>query len=291
MAKEQSRETAAAAAEKKKLKEEKRRLKQEQQTQRREARRRAREISRAQSALEEEEEGSGLVTAGATLFIVLLWLAVVGAVIKLDLGGIGSKVMTPILKDVPVIRAVLPGDGVTETSDSAAYGGYSSLKEAVDQIRRLELELARAQTEAGSGSEELTALKAEVERLRQLEDKQLEFQRLKSEFYEEVIYADKGPGAEAFVKYYEAMDPATAQQLYKQVVAEEAKSQEVKSYAAAYAAMKPKQAAGIFEAMTDDLSLAAQILEAMSAESRGAVLGAMDPEVAAKLTKIMDPQP
>ena len=54
--------------------------------------------------------------------------------------------------------------------------------------------------------------------------------------------------------------------------------------------MKPKEAAAIFEAMTDNLDLAARILNAMEAEDRGKILGVMDPEVAAKLTKIMDPE-
>ena len=53
--------------------------------------------------------------------------------------------------------------------------------------------------------------------------------------------------------------------------------------------MKPKEAAAIFEAMQDDLELAAKILNTMSAEDRGKILGVMDQEVAARLTKIMDP--
>ena len=65
--------------------------------------------------------------------------------------------------------------------------------------------------------------------------------------------------------------------------------EEVENYAKAYAAMKPKQAAGIFEAMTDDLQLAAKILNRMSSDDRGNILGVMDPEVAAQLTKIMEP--
>lgn len=37
--------------------------------------------------------------------------------------------------------------------------------------------------------------------------------------------------------------------------------------------MKPKQAAAIFETMTDDLNLVAKILNAMSIESRANILG------------------
>ena len=50
-----------------------------------------------------------------------------------------------------------------------------------------------------------------------------------------------------------------------------------------------QQAAGIFEEMDDNLELVARILNAMSVEDRGAIMGVMDAEIAAKLTKIMDP--
>ena len=65
---------------------------------------------------------------------------------------------------------------------------------------------------------------------------------------------------------------------------------EIEEYAQAYSEMKPKEAAGIFEAMTDDLELAAKILGAMQPDDRGKILGVMDPEVAARITKIMEPE-
>lgn len=91
------------------------------------------------------------------------------------------------------------------------------------------------------------------------------------------------------MKYFESMDPATAELIYKQVVAQEQVDSKVQEYASAYAEMKPKEAAAIFEAMQDDLELAAKILGTMSAGDRGKILGVMDQEVAARLTKIMDP--
>ena len=53
--------------------------------------------------------------------------------------------------------------------------------------------------------------------------------------------------------------------------------------------MKPKQAAALMEQMTDDLTLVAKILQNMATDSRAKILDAMDPEVAARLTKIMEP--
>ena len=85
------------------------------------------------------------------------------------------------------------------------------------------------------------------------------------------------------------MDPTTAEFLYKQVVGQLEESKEVQDYAQAYSEMKPKQAAGIFEEMSNNLDLAARILKEMDPEARGNVLGVMDPAIAAKLTKIMEP--
>jgi len=54
--------------------------------------------------------------------------------------------------------------------------------------------------------------------------------------------------------------------------------------------MKPAQAAGIFDTMTDNLALVGKILWAMDAASRGKVLGAMNADTAAQVTRIMEPR-
>ena len=289
MAKELTPEAAAAEAEKKKLKEEKIQLKKEQKEQKRDAKRRAKEISKQEEELSEDEDGNGLVTFLATILIVVLWLAVICVIVKLDIGGFGSSVLTPVLKDVPVVNRILPGNKQTETTDPESFGGYSNLQEAVDYIKQLELELERAQNASAQKDVDLDNLKAEVLRLREFESKQTDFQRIEKEFYEDVVYSDKGPGAEEYRKWYEEMNPTTAEYLYKQVIMQLQESQEIQDYALTYSEMKPKQAAQIFEEMTDNLELVAKILNTMSATDRGAIMGVMDAEVAAKLTKIMNP--
>ena len=277
-------------AEKQRLKEEKKKIKDEQKAQRKEAKKRAKEISAQEAQLTEDEEAGGVSVFLVTVVIVVIWLAILCLLIKLDVGGFGSNVLAPVLKDVPVINKILPAESVITTDDEEAYGGYTSLREAVDYIKQLELELEQAQSSSNTDSEEMDQMRAEIERLQTFEDAQVEFERIKNDFYEEVVYADKGPGAEAYQKYSESMDPTTAEYLYKQVVQQQEASKEIKDYAQAYADMKPKEAATIFENMTDDLELAAKILNQMSTEDRGKILGVMDPTVAARLTKIMDPE-
>ena len=283
---------ADAKKERQRLKEEKKKIKEEQNQQRKEARIRAKEIAAEEADLSDEDDTSSGSIFLVTFVIVLIWIAILCLVVKLDFGGFGSNVLTPVLKDVPVLNLILPKNTETAVDEekSASYGGYDNLRDAVDYIKELELELERAQSAQTDSSDEVEQLKAEVERLKTFEDSQVEFQRIKTEFYEEVVYADKGPGIDEYRKYFEEMDPATAQYLYKQVVQELEESSEVKDYAKAYSEMKPKEAAAIFEQMTDNLDLAARILGVMEPDARGAILGVMDPAIAAKLTKIMDPE-
>ena len=273
----------------KSIKEERKRLKAEQKAQRKEAKKRAKELADQEAEL--EEEGSSIPIFLTTVAIVGIWLLILCVLIKLDVGGFGSSVLTPILKDVPVVNKILPGESPLGAEEEVEdeYAGYTNLKEAVEQIKLLELQLEQEDLKTTTLEEENAKLKEEVTRLKTFEASQVEFERIKTEFYEEVIYAENGPGVNEYQKYYESIDPATAEFLYKQVVKQSEESKEIQDYAQAYSEMKPKQAAVIFEKMDNNLNLAARILKEMSAEDRGKILGVMDAEIAAKLTKIMEP--
>lgn len=276
---------------KKKIEDERKKLKNDRKKQKKEAKKRARELAAQEAALD-DDEGNGAFTFFATIAIVAVWIGIICIIIKLDVGGFGSGVLKPILKDVPVVNLILPETKVPSDEGEISNPEGYTLTEALAQIERLQQEVEQTKSNTLSKEEEIAGLKAEIARLQEFESKQIEFQRIKTEFYEEVIYAENGPGVEEYRKFYEEMDPSTAEYLYKQVVIQLEESKEVQDYAAAYssASMKPKQAAGVFEKMTDKLDLVAKILNVMSAEDRGAILGVMDPDVAAKLTKIMDPE-
>lgn len=280
-------------AEKKQIAEERKRLKQEEKQQKKEIKARAKEISKREAAIEDEEEkGNGVSSFIVTTVIVAIWIAILCLLIKLDVGGFGSEILTPLLKDVPVLNLILPGEhGPTETTEEGAYEGYTSLKEAVDYIKRLELELEHAQTVNNTNAEELTTLKKEVERLSEFELKQVEFQRIYDEFYREVVYSDKAPDVEEYKKFYESMDPATAEAIYKQVLLKLEEDKEITDYVAKYSQMKPKAAAAIFDELTaGDSLLVAKILKKMDSDAAAKILAAMQATNAAKITKILDPE-
>lgn len=272
------------------IKAERKKLEAEKKKQKKEVKRRAKELAAQEAELDSESSGSGVAVFFVTLLLVVIWIGITILLIKLDVAGIGTNIAAPLLKDIPVLNKILPADTITETDDTESYYGYSSLKDAVNQIKVYESQIDSQIETIEAYEAQIAALTEEVRRLETFEDNQVEFQRIKTEFYEEVIYSENGPGVNAYIEYYESMDPETAELIYQQVVHQEVYDAEIEEYAQAYSEMKPKEAAGIFEAMTDDLELAAKILGAMQPDDRGKILGVMDPEVAARITKIMEPE-
>ena len=272
------------------LKESKKQFKQEQKNQRKEAKKKAKELESQERELDEQIDGSSASVVIVTLFIILIWLGILVLLVKMDVGGFGSNVLTPILKDVPVINKILPSESTTETTkNEEAYGGYNSLKDAVEQIKTLEKQLDQAQSTNATYAEQIDTLKTEVQRLKTFEDNQVEFQKIKEQFYEEVVYAENGPGADEYRQYYEEMDPTTAEALYKQVIQTEAADKQMQEYANTFSNMQASEAAAILGNMTDNLDPAASILKNLDVSTRGAILGAMDSAIAARIVKIMDP--
>ena len=240
--------------------------------------------------IDDEDEGFSPSVLLIVILIVIIWIAILALLIKLDIGGFGSGVLRPILKDVPVINKILP-----EATSTEEYAGeFDNLPDALAEIERLNKQIDELKGQLAKGdegdSEEIKALKEESVRLRTFEDSQIEFQKLKTEFYEEVVFNDKAPEIEQYKAYYEAIDPDNAEYLYKQVVAQIETDKIMDEYVKAYTEMKPKQAAAIFNEMGDNLDLVAKILGHMEANPRGKILQAMDKELASKLTQIMDPK-
>ena len=238
----------------------------------------------------EEDEGFSFSVLVIIIFIVLIWLAILCLLVKLDIGGFGSGVLYPVLKDVPVISKILP----EADEEMALTADFDNLPDAIAEIKRLNLQIEELKDDLkrsnDGDSEEVKALKEEIMRLRTFEESQIEFDKLKTEFYEEVVFNEKAPEIDNYKAYYEEIDPDNAEYLYKQVVAQLETDEQMKEYVQAYSDMKPKQAAAIFEMMTDNLELVADILERMDPSARAKILGVMDADVASKLTKIMDPE-
>ena len=112
------------------------------------------------------KSGGKAMTAIIAIFIVLIWIAIFILLVKLDVGGFGSDVLYPVLKDVPVLNAILPE--TTESTSAVSNSGetYATLQEAIDRINELEDELAVYRSSSDTNREQISSLTAEVERLR-----------------------------------------------------------------------------------------------------------------------------
>ena len=241
--------------------------------------------------LDEEKEGGKGGLALVTVLIIIIWLGIIAILIKTDVGGFGSTVLYPILKDVPYINKILPNQestqGTYETADTQCQ--YSSLDDAVNRIKELELQLDEAQNKKKKDKQTIKDLKKQIKDLSSYKKDQAAFEKEKEKFYEEVVFSDEAPDINEYKTYYESIDPENAEVLYKQVVEQITYDDEVQDYAKTYSQMKPKEAAAIFDTMTDNLGLVSDILMCMGAQARADILGKMNAETAAKLTEIMEP--
>lgn len=237
----------------------------------------------------DEGSGSKIAVFFVSLIIVIVWLAIIALLIKWDVGGFGSEVLAPVLKDVPYLNRILPDDAVEELSTEDSEYAYSSMADAVERIKELEVQLAEAQNSSNENADYIAQLEAQAEELQRYREEEAEFEAEKQSFYEDVVFSDVAPDISEYQKYYESIDPANAEVLYKQVVSQTLQEEEITDYVNTYSSMKPKEAAAIFDTMTDNLELVAEILKGMDAESRGAILGQMNTDTAAKVTEIMEP--
>lgn len=233
--------------------------------------------------------GGKVLTFFVALVIIVIWFAIIVLLIKMDVGGFGSEVLGPVIKNVPYVNKVLP-DKVyeIESTEDDSYA-YETLEQAIDRIKQLEIELAEAQIASDEDAAYIAELEEKTVELEHYKLEEASFEELRETWYEEVVFSDEAPDINNYKEYYESIAPANAEALYKQVVEQTLYDEEVEEYVKTYSSMKPKEAAAIFDTMTDDLKLVAKILMSMDAQSRANILGKMNSETAAKVTEIMEP--
>ena len=239
---------------------------------------------------DEAETGRGrLILVLTTILIIAIWMGIIGILIKTDVGGFGSTVLYPLLKDVPYVNKILPQPEETVEQTEGTEHQYGSLSEAISQIKELEKELDEASSTNKNDKKKIKDLKAQIKDLSKYKEDEAAFEKEKEKYYEEVVFSDQAPDIQQYKTYYESIDPENAEVLYKQVVEQITYDSQVEDYAKTYSNMKPQEAASIFDTMTDNLGLVADILMNMGTQQRADILGKMDATTAAKLTEIMEP--
>ena len=107
-------------------------------------RKKAKELNDDLDMDDETSTGGKIAVFFVTLIIILIWLAIIVLLIKCDVGGFGSSVLAPVLKDVPYVNKILPDSATEEVSTEDDAYGYTSIDDAVARIKELEKELADA---------------------------------------------------------------------------------------------------------------------------------------------------
>ena len=251
------------------------------------------------------DNAGGLATLVITFLIILIWLAIMALLVKLDVGGFGSDILAPLIKDVPYLNLILPDgsvqketettpvvvDGTMVTDGTQEGASLSTMEDALAYIKRLEKALQSEMEQNSALTAENEKLKAEVARLEPFEQQQKSFYEEKAKFYEEIVYGENAPDAEQYQAYYEMIDPDNAAEIYKKIIQGQADDAAIKAFATTYSGMKAKSAAKIFDEMVKEnqIALVAKILAQMSVETRGDILAAMEEGNAAKLTQLLEP--
>ena len=283
-----------------KLKADKKEYQKKLKEQRKEQKEKAQEFADRTAEINGDNAG-GLATLVLTFLIVLIWLAIMALLVKLDVGGFGSDILAPLIRDVPYLNLILPdktkkqsqtpSEEISDYSSEGSSSGISSIEEANAYIKKLEKTLQSEMEQNSSYASTIEKLEAEVARLEPFEKQQKEFYEERASFYSSIVYGEGSPDPAAFASYYEMIDPETAEKIYKQIKMDELDEAAIEAFAKTYSGMKAKQCATIFDEMVaeNQIELVARILAQMSVENRGDVLAAMEKANAAKLTQLLEP--
>ncbi|MCR4830639.1 MAG: hypothetical protein K5883_04220 [Pseudobutyrivibrio sp.] len=223
------------------------------------------------------------------LLIILIWLVIFAFLVKMDVGGFGSTVLFPVLKDVPYVNQILPGIEEYMPKEDEEAIPYDTVEEAVERIKELEVELEELKAAGSQNDDYIKELEAASAELAEYKANEAAFEEEKEKFYEEVVFSDKSPDINEYKTYYESIEPDNAEAIYKQVVTQLQTDAEIEDYVKVYSSMKAKNAAAIFDTMTDDFDLVCEILAGMDAATRADIISAMSTENAAIVTKMMEP--
>lgn len=256
---------------------------------------RRKEAKKNGEVLPEDEErlgiGGGIIMAFVVLLIILIWLVIFAFLVKMDVGGFGSSILFPVLKDVPYVNQILPGieEYLPQGIEEDEYAKFETVEQAIVRIKELEKEIEDLKAAGSENSDYIKELEAASAELAEYKANEAAFEEMKEKFYEEVVFSDNAPDINEYKTYYESIEPDNAAAIYKQVVSQLQTDKEIEDYVQTYTSMKAKNAAAIFDEMTDDYDLVCEILQAMDASTRSSILSAMDAQNAAILTKMMEP--
>lgn len=232
-----------------------------------------------------ESFGSKLGTTMIVIVIILIWLAIFALLVKMDIGGMGTK-LRPLIKDVPVLNMILPpvSDDVLIAENNYPY---ADIDEAVAYIKQLEEENLILDKKTSDYAKQILDLQAEVSRLKTFEEDQAAFEQRVRRFDVNVVYNSQAPDISEYKKYYDEINPETAAEIYRQVIEQLQYDESIKEKANILKNMKPAQAAAALEEMTADIEYTCKLLLCMKVDEATAIMNKMDSLFVARIIQKM----
>lgn len=234
---------------------------------------------------EKKKSGGKIATILIILGILLAWLILFVVIIRADVGGIGTS-LRPSLRDVPVLQWILPPLTDEELAWEKNYP-YNDMTEAVNRIKELELQVDSLSAQNKEDSETIAKLQEEVKRLKVFEENQVVFEERVKEFDKNVVFNSKAPDIEEYKKYYEDINPTTAEEIYRLVLELLQYDEAIKEKAEIVKKMKPSQAAAFLQEMTADMDWVSKVLLCLKPEESASILNQMDQLYVAKIFRKM----
>ncbi len=243
-------------------------------------------MAKRNDTTKEERGGGGILTTLIIILIILIWLAILSLLIKFDVGGLGSKTLRPILKDIPIINRILPEVSDELLAEENAYP-YKTLQEAVEYIKKLELEVDKYREENEDYAYRQIEMQKEIDSLRHYEEEQDAFTERVEAFDREVVFNEKAPSTQEYLKWYEGMYPNNAADIYNELLEKKLIEDIIQREADYLSGMKAKEAAAILSEMPSDIDLVCKLLGCMKSNEVSDILKEMDELFAARIVNRM----
>ncbi len=251
-------------------------------------------LEKQQKRREKKELKKSKKKSGGFVRLVLTFLIIMFAVfafLYFNIFNIRANYVDDKIVGTPLekVFANAPGNEMnsdSENADSSSVNANASRGELLQEVDRLNGEVALLEEELSSEKEMNDLYVDRIDQLQPLADEQLQFKADKEAF--DQMIASNDPNA--YSAFYESIYPENADDIYRSLISNEAINSETSDYISKFTAMDEDKAAGILAEMSKtDLNLVVNILNGMSSDKAGIILSEMDTQTAAVIAKRMAP--
>lgn len=212
-----------------------------------------------------------------------------------NINGLGERYRKD-LQGIPVLKWALP---TVPDPEDPKYLTDTEIKKKYEELRQTKTDLTKKLEDANKKIQELqkykdneSKLKAENEKVKsdmntlkaQTDAQKKGLDDEKKQIEQMIATGDKA----GFKAYFEQVSPDVAKQVYEQIMKEQKASDDAIKFAKIYESMDSSAAATVLEKLgTAKLDLVVDILKNMKKESTAAILAAMTPSYASKVTEAL----